>query len=326
MFLTVITPFYNNYVEVKKCIECLEKQTNKNFEWILIDDASENTVSKAVSKIILASQLNIRLLRNKENLGPGYSRNRGLEEAEGKYILFLDSDDYFENNAFELLYQTTSIEQMDCVIFDFFLVKEKKKKKKTLDHRTAVRIKKTEALLFTSGSVCGKMYYLDVIIKNKIRFPSLFMKEDMVFNKLALSCCDKISYIKKPLYNYVTHEGSLMASARAIDENYDRKAFIILEEKLKVDLDILEALFVKELLYAGVLHMFCKEDNIQDIKKFISEGTIKYSSWYKNPYRSSMPLRMKLLLFGVRYEVWDLLKFMAQIKMRGFKSGGKDNV
>ena len=93
--ISVIIPVYNLENYIKECIESILEQTYQNFQIILVDDCSlDNSV--AVIEELQKKDARIQLIRLKENRGAGYARNVGMDNAKGKYLLFLDGDDFFE--------------------------------------------------------------------------------------------------------------------------------------------------------------------------------------------------------------------------------------
>jgi len=97
--VSIIMPYYKKELYLEQSIKSILNQTYQNFEIILINDDSEN--KNFINKI---SQLDhrIKLVHNKNNLGAGLSRNKGLELSNGEYIAFCDCDDLWKNNKIEL--------------------------------------------------------------------------------------------------------------------------------------------------------------------------------------------------------------------------------
>jgi len=91
--VTVIIPTYNSENFIQRCINKVLEQTYTNIEIIAIDDGSSDATVQ-----ILHDYKIIKVLQNDVNQGPAYSRTRGLKEANGKYVTFLDSDDYWDEN------------------------------------------------------------------------------------------------------------------------------------------------------------------------------------------------------------------------------------
>lgn len=94
--VSVVIPFYNELDKLLKAVESVLKQSYLNYEILLIDDYSN--IDTAKIKVIAESRNNIFLYENKKNMGPGYSRNYGVEKSRGEFIAFLDSDDEWMPN------------------------------------------------------------------------------------------------------------------------------------------------------------------------------------------------------------------------------------
>ena len=100
--ISVIIPVYNTEKYIEKCLESLAKQTMQDFEVIIVNDGSTDNSKKVIKDYMKNSNLDIRYLE-KENGGLASARNYGVEKALGKYISFLDSDDYLDKNLFSEL-------------------------------------------------------------------------------------------------------------------------------------------------------------------------------------------------------------------------------
>ena len=97
----VILPNYNKEKFVKEAIDSVLSQTSKNWHLYIIDDFSKDNSYSIVSNFKKIYE-NIKIINNKKNLGPGLSRNKALNILKGKYILFLDSDDFLIDKAIDL--------------------------------------------------------------------------------------------------------------------------------------------------------------------------------------------------------------------------------
>ena len=100
--ISVIIPIFNAERHIRKCIESVLAQTYENFEIICIDDCSSDKTKDIVSSLRLTDK-RIKLISNRTNLGASASRNRGIKEASGDYITFVDADDHISKNALECL-------------------------------------------------------------------------------------------------------------------------------------------------------------------------------------------------------------------------------
>ena len=96
--ISVIIPCYNNFIFFEQCISSVINQTYKNIEIIIIFDAGNKKDLRNLKSILKKKQKKIKLIINSKNIGAGLSRNKAAKFAKGKYIAFLDSDDYWERN------------------------------------------------------------------------------------------------------------------------------------------------------------------------------------------------------------------------------------
>lgn len=107
-FLTIITPTYNRGELLNNCYKSLKEQTYKNFEWIIVDDGSEDNTNKIVEKIIKENVVDVKYIY-KENGGKHTALNKGIKKAIGELTLILDSDDILVNNCVEIIFKEWEI-------------------------------------------------------------------------------------------------------------------------------------------------------------------------------------------------------------------------
>ena len=129
--ISVIIPVYNTEKYIEKCLKSLEKQTMQDFEVIIVNDGSTDNSKKVIKDYMKNSNLDIKYLE-KENGGLASARNYGVERALGKYISFLDSDDYLDKNLFSNLEKYMD-EDIDLIKFKMKTVDEKENVIEKLD-------------------------------------------------------------------------------------------------------------------------------------------------------------------------------------------------
>ena len=200
--VSIIVTVYNTEKYVEECIISIINQTYKNTEIILIDGGSTDRTHEICQKYE-SKYKNIRLIY-KENEGVSAARNRGIEEATGEYILFIDGDDWIENNTVEVLVELEEENQADIA----FIIKEGH-----IDSTGEILIgegKKMLLHIFEMSAIesWGKLFKRELF--NDIRFPEGKLHEDLYIMPTIFLKCKKIVAYHKGLYHYRTREDGLM--------------------------------------------------------------------------------------------------------------------
>lgn len=220
VLLSVIIPVYNAEKYISKCLNSLLKQTidASVYEIICIDDGSIDDSCKIIGEYS-RNNFNIRYLL-KKNGGVSSARNMGLENAKGKYVCFVDADDYVEKNyLFELL---SNRENVDCVACGLkYVIEVNKKEHEIICHEDQVWenredfVKdycKDRALRKIFFGPCCKLYSRDLI--GDLRFnEGLLSGEDIVFNLNYLTRVKSIKVINKITYIALKHDNSATNSS-----------------------------------------------------------------------------------------------------------------
>ena len=319
---SIIIPCYNSYKKMEKCLEMLEKQTFNDFELIIVDDCSKDDSFKLLNEYKEKSNMCIKLLKNNENRGAGYTRNVGIQNSSGEYLLFIDSDDFISSDTLEIAFLNLNNNKVDCFVFDY--LKCGKNKQKIVDmipNEQHGFVDRDIVFKYIKGCTCGKIYKRNIIIDNNILFSDSIRNEDMPFTKVAVSFCESIYYYKKkPLYFYVMNNESLMHNKALLNENYALQSFNIVKNKCNKELkEQLEIVFIKECLYSMLSSMIAKKYKKRIIEEKLQEISSTYSNWFKNSelyklgkvvniillmYRKSffIPIRFIFFLKGVLYD------------------------
>ena len=112
--ISVIVPVYNVEKYIKKCLDSIIYQTYKNIEIILVDDGSTDN-SGIICDVYKERDKRIKVIHKKNN-GVSAARNTGIENANGKWISFVDSDDWIDKNYFEILISKIYNNDIDCIL------------------------------------------------------------------------------------------------------------------------------------------------------------------------------------------------------------------
>lgn len=186
--------------------DSLERQTYKDFEVLLIDDASQDEKIDSIRAEFEKRSIQYTIKENKTNFGPGVARNIGIENACGEYILFLDADDWFDNDTLAILNETASqMPGVECMAFDYISVTGHNEKKHSI--LTCSQACKLAYRINTSS--CGKAYKRKFVLDNHVQFYPGYLAEDFYFTIAAINKCSSFYHIEKNLYYYRMNENSI---------------------------------------------------------------------------------------------------------------------
>lgn len=203
--ISLIVPVYNTSKYLRKCLDSLITQTYKNIEIIVINDGSIDN-SEEIIKLYRDKRLKYI---SKKNEGIGKTRNLGIENATGNYIAFVDSDDYLDKNFCKKMIKKADEDNCDIVICNYFEDRNDKLKKIEFVNFKDSSLKSNPSLInFINLGPCNKIYKMNMIKKNNIKFEENLKYEDAPFVIKSLLNAKKIGKIADFLTYYVIHEKS----------------------------------------------------------------------------------------------------------------------
>ncbi len=209
-FFSIVITAYNSEKYIKQCIFSVLNQNFGDYELIIVDDCSYDNTLEIIKKI---EDNRIKIIHLKQNNGVANARNIALKECRGEYVLFLDSDDYIEENMLKDAFCELSRADVDVLFCPYFVFWENKNKFKFSNKCYRLdKIKKLprpfdkadakNALYETNYELCTKFYKRDFLLKNNINFKPLLFAEDLPFYWEVLQKAKSFSYIKKQYYCY----------------------------------------------------------------------------------------------------------------------------
>ncbi len=222
--VSIIIPVYNVEKEyLVACIDSVINQTYSFIEIILVDDGSTNPWVSPTLQEFKEKDSRIKIIR-KENEGVVYARQRGIDESSGKYILFLDCDDFITPNAIELLYKKALENDSLVVIGDHWMLYEGGEKKWMKLSMPEGKNAYLKALLCSrcNGTVWAKLFKRDVFQRiNMLSITNEKKDNDIQFNYLMAAKLDseKIICLGEPVYYWLQRKNSTTQSQIKISDN-----------------------------------------------------------------------------------------------------------
>jgi len=210
--VSIIIPVCNVEKYIRQALDSVVNQTFKDIEIICVDDCTPDRSFEIVREYA-AKDTRIKLLSLSENSGVGTARNRALETASGRYVMFLDPDDWFAQDAVGKAYTAIKTADVDVVFFDLFFNKEKKngtyKEKSGGKSKNFIRFAGQEGLDLGSGifpffnAWCWiQIYSLDFLRRHGISFSHHRFAEDLQFMVMLYAAGAKFSVLCEQLYHY----------------------------------------------------------------------------------------------------------------------------
>lgn len=211
--ISILIPTFNPSKLIKNCIESIfnQKINHDLVEVILIDD---NSSKKIYINSLRKKFKKLKYYKNSRNLGPGLSRNLGIKKSQGKYILFLDSDDFLKKNSLKKIINIINTENSDLIFFDFCIINKHKIEYYSNFYKFKFSNNKILKLLLSASadsSVIFSLYKKKFLIKNKIYFKT-GLHEDILFMFKVFFFCKTKFYIKDYLYRKVNFQKSIINS------------------------------------------------------------------------------------------------------------------
>ncbi|MCM1324617.1 MAG: glycosyltransferase [Acetobacter sp.] len=211
--VSVIMPVFNTAAYLSQCVESILGQTFSDFELICINDGSTDNSAEILASY-LQKDTRVQVI-SQQNQGLSAARNAGMAVAQGEYIAFADSDDYYAPKFLELLLKAQETSGADIVGCEFQKIRRNTDKIKNV-HKVAPKfyMNALEILLhkdnFIHFNVWNKLYKRDVI--GDICFVPSIYYEDWVFNCCVFERAKGFAWIKEKLYGYRCSNSSIMRS------------------------------------------------------------------------------------------------------------------
>ena len=313
--ISVIMPVYNREKFVTTAIESVLNQSFKNLELIIVDDGSTDGTLELCNKY--RDCKNVKIFTN-ENHGCSYSRNFGMEKASGKYLMFMDSDDWIEPDMIKRMYDRMKEEDSDVVIcgvsmessnhIDVMIPKLDKNGYSWFSDRALV------------ANPVNKLFKCEIIEKENLKFPEdIRFGEDLCFSVFYLLNCKKISLVRSALYHYILHDGN---SINSFEKRKD-----IFKVFGKIYSYICEKNLVKEKALMRRLKKISREHIQTTFENLLNSGQDfdTYYEEYKKAYYENinffdiwnkiyLKAYMNLILFCFKHNVQFILKLKFWLK------------
>lgn len=276
--VTIIIPVYNSEKYISNCINSILNQTYKDYEILIVNDGSSDNSQKIIDEYKVKNPNKIISI-NQENKGVSQTRNESILKANSKYIMFVDNDDYLDNDYIEKFVSTIESGDFDIVLGGYRRITETGKILKQIS------LKNEEWSKFMIPAPWAKIYKKEFLIKNNITFLKNNIGEDIYFNLKAMLLTENIKIIDYVGYNWFFNTKSV---SNTIQKNITQlQVYELLEacyNELKINglietkYDLIKTFFTRYIIW--LLAFSTKKIN----KKIIYEEYDKLFNWLEDKF------------------------------------------
>ncbi|MGN0488968.1 MAG: glycosyltransferase family 2 protein [Ruminococcus sp.] len=256
--VSVIIPVYNYKDLISECIDSvLNQKTKYRYEIILVDDGSTDGASEICDTY--KKYANVVVIHQK-NSGIGGARNTGLNHAKGKYIMFVDCDDFVHSDFIEIMMNEAYATNNDIIICGFSLIKKQNGKvvssrEMACSPNNIMGYKEKEDLIMNyPGLPWNKIYKRETF--DDIRYVQGLWYEDTITHFLIFRKCRSFSYVNKSLYDYMWYEKNFShTQTKIVPKSLERYWFleIMAEESIRIGIPLDKGFYKVLLRHSGRL-------------------------------------------------------------------------
>lgn len=234
--VSVVVPVYNTEPYLRECLDSLVNQTLKNVEFIFVDDGSTDR-SYEILREYQQRDDRIQILRQ-QNLYAGVARNNGMKAATGKYIIFLDSDDFFELDMLEKAFNCAEENQTEITYFRFYYFDNITKEAKKMRYQevpkgvfSPIEIGETMFRIDITAP-WSKLYLKSFLDENDLKYQAIKKNNDVYFTCMALVLCKRIVCLNEYLLYYRTNNADSIQGDSALGRDSFVPALVQLKEEM----------------------------------------------------------------------------------------------
>lgn len=336
-FFSVIVPVYNVKDYLSRCVDSILNQDFMSYEILLVDDGSTDGSNFLCDEYSLNER--VRVI-HKENGGLASARNAGMDVMSGKYVLFVDSDDWIDQSTLTILYQSiqkyqNKEEKIDLVKYNYFrhdgVMKICKSCAKSGYYDKNEIDKLISLALCDTGryclSACMHAYRVELIIRNKIRFVSEreVGSEDYLFNIQLMFHIRNAIVIDNSLYHYDCRGGSLTQRYRVqLPQKYTSLFYKLIEYIKKIEsydlfISRVAYFYIWSLLYGTCLvNEYCITNNHplaegrKNVKEYLRYRELRFA--VKMSCKDNLTIGKKIQLLAMLVDFEPLFYYLFYVK------------
>lgn len=322
-FFSIVMPVYGVEEYLEKAVYSVLEQSFQDFEIILVDDKSPDNAGKICDEFARKND-KVLVIHHDKNRGLSAARNTGTKKACGKYIWFMDSDDYVESTLLEKVYESLMKNKAQVVVFgveeEYFDEKGEKKKSKQISLETKYLeskeevqksiIKLEESTLY--GYAWNKIYDLEYLKQCNIKFEKITLIEDIMFNVQYFEEIERLNILSDVLYYYEKRMGNSL-TAKYVNEYFElhrQRVELVYEQQKRWNRDTKEVRSILgkiycRYIYSAIQRNFDKRSGMNFKMRYQWLGKIYSDALFGEliPYTESDNTQQKVLAFFLKHKM-----------------------
>ena len=230
--VSVIIPMYNSQLYIERCISSILTQTYDQVEILVVDDGSIDNSADIIKKI---QQENGKLKYfYQQNSGPGMARNKAIQESKGKYLLFVDADDYLSEDYIECMVESAEMNKSELVVAGYTLAyADARKQVQVVPEKYEKNV--AEEWVYRISACCSRLYLKEFWLRNSLEFNEEkgARAEDVPIALYSNAMARNISIVKNAGYFYYQHQESAMHQKKKVIFQFPYRSFSEMYQKVK---------------------------------------------------------------------------------------------
>ena len=313
--LSVVVPVYNAKEYLRRCTDSILNQSFKDLELILVDDCSKDD-SYQLCQSIAKSDNRVVVYKREKNGGIFAARNTGIKLSKGKYLTFVDNDDWLDQEMYEKLFSALKKRNLDFVscgfkeiIGDKIVTHSHKEdgyyNKKQIRNNLIYMLVGEQKI---SCAVWKTIFKKSILIENKIEFMPSRVKDDFYFVTEYLLCCQSAEYIPGDYYNYLIREKStihILGQDNKEDSFYNPgKIYEIFARHNCLDQQFYNALGLE---YVTSILRLVKWCEFTEFKKLVSDNQFREHMMLRNA--TKLRFKFKVVYLSVKFRFYRFVYY-----------------
>lgn len=307
---TIIVPCYNIADKARGLISMLESDRD-DVQLIFVDDCSKDNTFSSLKKMAEESE-HVVVVQTDHNGGPGVARNKALDLAQGKYILFCDADDRMDLSILEDIdtFLLDVNHDVDMIVFPYSI--ERKGKSGAVDNFKKYNSGEQVAIVDVAadfGMLFARVFRNDIIQENELRMPERRTGEDKCFMIMYLVHTKTIYKMSRVYYTYVMNKGSITHKRSGTSNQLT--TFEVLKPMYEQYFpSIVEKMFAENYLITKAKWLYMNKAKLREIKEWCIAANKMYPRWIKKIDYNGQNLYRKILYYAISKNCAYLIKLV----------------